>query len=55
MAEARRLIEQGGVHVDGERQTRVDYEVTTSVDKSVLLQVGKRKFLTPRSRSHADR
>ncbi|OLE54775.1 MAG: tyrosine--tRNA ligase [Acidobacteria bacterium 13_1_20CM_3_53_8] len=48
MAEARRLIEQGGVHVDGERQTRVDYEVTTSVDKSVLLQVGKRKFLRVR-------
>ncbi len=28
MAEARRLIEQGGVYVEGERRTQTDFEVT---------------------------
>ncbi|HYE66689.1 MAG TPA: tyrosine--tRNA ligase [Pyrinomonadaceae bacterium] len=45
MAEARRLIEQGGVYVDGERQTRVDYEADLSAARTLLLQVGKRRFL----------
>ncbi|HSL55175.1 MAG TPA: tyrosine--tRNA ligase, partial [Pyrinomonadaceae bacterium] len=49
MAEARRVIEQGGVYVDGERRTQADYEVGISADKSVLVQVGKRKFVRVRS------
>jgi tyrosyl-tRNA synthetase len=45
MAEARRLIEQGGVSVDGERRTQTDYEVGVSGDRSLLIQVGKRRFV----------
>jgi len=48
MAEARRVIEQGGVHVDGERRTQTDFEVGISADHSVLVQVGKRKFVRVR-------
>ena len=42
MGEARRLIEQGGVYVDGERSSERDLELTSN--HSVLLQVGKRRF-----------
>jgi tyrosyl-tRNA synthetase len=49
MAEARRLIEGGGVHVNNERCTRVDYEVDLSNGQSALLQVGKRRFLRIRN------
>ncbi|MEJ7618041.1 MAG: S4 domain-containing protein, partial [Pyrinomonadaceae bacterium] len=45
MAEARRLIEQGGVRVDGEKITRADYEANLTAGRIVLLQVGKRRFL----------
>jgi len=45
MAEARRLIEQGGVYVEGERRTQTDLEVNLVTDKSFLIQVGKRRFL----------
>jgi tyrosyl-tRNA synthetase len=45
MAEARRLIEQGGVSVDGERRTQTDTEVSLSADRSLLIQVGKRRFV----------
>lgn len=45
MAEARRLIEQGGVRVDGERCTHIDYMVDLSKGQSVILQVGKRRFV----------
>ena len=45
MAEARRVIEQGGVYVDGERRTQTDFEVGISADHSVLVQVGKRRFV----------
>jgi len=48
MAEARRVIEQGGVYVDGERRTQTDFEIGISADRSVLVQVGKRKFLRVR-------
>ena len=48
MAEARRLIEQGGVRVDGERRTRVDDEVALQKDQTMLVQVGKRRFLRVR-------
>ena len=44
MAEARRLIEQGGVSVAGERRSQVDFQVDVGTDP-VLVQVGKRKFV----------
>src|ERR1044071_4810754 len=45
MAEARRLIEQGGVRLNGEKCTRVDYEVELLNGGKILVQVGKRRFL----------
>jgi tyrosyl-tRNA synthetase len=48
MAEARRVIEQGGVYVDGERRTQSDFEIGISADHSVLVQMGKRKFVRVR-------
>jgi tyrosyl-tRNA synthetase len=48
MAEARRLIEQGGVKLDGERRTRVDEEVALDAGRAVLIQAGKRRFLRVR-------
>ena len=45
MAEARRVIEQGGVYVEGERRTQSDFEVSLSADQSHLIQVGKRRFV----------
>jgi tyrosyl-tRNA synthetase len=41
--EARRMIEQGGVSVNGERVS--DYNATVSLQYSVILKVGKRRFL----------
>jgi tyrosyl-tRNA synthetase len=49
MAEARRVIEQGGVYVEGERRTQSDLEVDLSGDRSFLIQVGKRKFVRVRA------
>jgi len=48
MAEARRLIEQGGVYVDGERRSQTDFEINLGADPSVLIQVGKRRFVRVR-------
>jgi tyrosyl-tRNA synthetase len=45
MAEARRLIEQGGVYVEGERRAQTDFEISLSRDRSFLIQVGKRRFI----------
>lgn len=45
MAEARRLIEQGGVYVEGERRTHSDFEVEIKIDQAILIQVGKRRFM----------
>ncbi|CAN5456842.1 tyrosine--tRNA ligase [soil metagenome] len=42
--EARRLIEQGGVKVNGEKATAANAEIDIATD-GILLQVGKRKFL----------
>ncbi|MDQ3817705.1 MAG: tyrosine--tRNA ligase [Acidobacteriota bacterium] len=50
MGEARRLIEQGGVSMDGERQSRVDYEVDLNGASALLIQVGKRRFLRVRAK-----
>lgn len=44
MAEARRLIEQGGVYVAEERRTQSDFDVSVATDQSILIQVGKRRF-----------
>jgi len=49
MAEARRMIEQGGVYVDGERRTQTDFEVDLREDRSFLIQVGKRRFVRVRA------
>ena len=40
--EAKRLIQGGGVKIDGEKIAALDY--TVSFDKEVILQAGKRKF-----------
>jgi tyrosyl-tRNA synthetase len=48
MAEARRLIEQGGVRVEGLRRTRPDDEVELQAGQELLVQVGKRRFLRVR-------
>jgi tyrosyl-tRNA synthetase len=45
IAEARRLIEQGGVRLNGEKCSRVDYEVDMMNGGKILIQVGKRRFL----------
>ena len=42
--EARRLIEQGGVKIDGEKASAANAEITVGTD-AMLIQVGKRKFL----------
>ena len=47
MAEARRLIEQGGVYVDGKRASAEDLTVALE-DEAVLIQVGKRRFVRVR-------
>jgi tyrosyl-tRNA synthetase len=41
-AEARRLVEQGGVYVDGHRIN--DYTATVELGMGVVVKVGKRKF-----------
>ena len=43
MAEARRLIQQGAVRINGERITDVNFEISL-MDVPVLVQVGKRRF-----------
>ncbi len=46
--EARRLIEQGGVKVNGEKATAANADIVIG-DNGVLFQVGKRKFLKVKS------
>jgi tyrosyl-tRNA synthetase len=43
-SEARRLIQQGGVKVEGEAASDIKAVVTTTAPQPVLLQVGKRRF-----------
>ncbi|MDQ1638078.1 MAG: tyrosyl-tRNA synthetase [Pyrinomonadaceae bacterium] len=46
MAEARRLIQQGAIRINGERHTNVNAVIElTEVGKHVLLQVGKKRFV----------
>ena len=47
-AEARRLIQQGGVSVDGERQTATNASRVWDPGSSATLKVGKRRFLRVR-------
>lgn len=42
-SEARRLIQQGGVEIDGEKVTSIDAEIP--LEKPFILKVGKRRFL----------
>jgi tyrosyl-tRNA synthetase len=42
-SEARRLIDQGGVSIDGERVS--DQNAVVRLEKAILVKVGKRKFL----------
>ena len=44
-SEARRLIKQGGVKVDGETAVEIKQMVGTAGPQPVLLQVGKRRFV----------
>lgn len=44
-AEARRLIQQGGVSVDGEKQTAVNSLTVWKAGMSTLIKVGKRRFV----------
>jgi len=46
--EARRLIEQGGVSVNGQRVEILNYLITVRHGMDVALQVGKRRFLRVR-------
>jgi tyrosyl-tRNA synthetase len=48
MAEARRLIEQGGVRVNEERITNLHLELEVNIKQTTLIQVGKRRFLRVR-------
>lgn len=48
-SEARRMIEQGGVSIDGEKVA--DINTTIGLENGVVLKVGKRKFLRV-SRTH---
>jgi tyrosyl-tRNA synthetase len=43
--EARRLIQGGGVKLDGEKVTELEHALNYATGSSVVLQVGKRRFL----------
>ena len=43
--EARRLVQQGGVRVDGETIQVIDYTITPAEGRETVVQAGKRKFL----------
>jgi tyrosyl-tRNA synthetase len=44
-AAARRLIDQGGVSIDGEKQTLANSATQSQVGRSILIKVGKRRFV----------
>jgi tyrosyl-tRNA synthetase len=48
VAEGRRLLEQGGVRVNGEQRRVKDVDVPLRAGETLLLQVGKRRFLRVR-------
>jgi tyrosyl-tRNA synthetase len=43
--EARRLVEQGGVKIDGEKVSNAQTDLEINASREFLIQVGKRKFL----------
>jgi len=43
--EARRLVEQGGVKIDGEKVLNSQAEIELNAGENFMIQVGKRKFL----------
>ena len=47
--EAKRLIKQGGVRLDGEKVEDAGVDVRLAPGTGILLQVGKRKFLNVRA------
>ena len=47
-AEARRLVQQGGVSIDGERQASVNSVILWKPGMTTLLKVGKRRFVRVR-------
>lgn len=49
MAEARRLIEQGGVRINDNKVSQTDAEIEVT-SQEITIQVGKRRFLTVRGR-----
>jgi len=49
-SEARRLMQQGGVKVDGEAMREPKVELDTSAAEPLLIQVGKRRFARVRFR-----
>jgi tyrosyl-tRNA synthetase len=51
--EARRMIQQGGVRLDGEKIHNI--EVVVTVENEAVLQVGKRRFLKLVSSAGGDR
>ena len=50
MGEARRLIQQGGVYVDGERSAEQDLNL--SAERTFLLKVGKKRFVRVSGEKH---
>ena len=48
VGEARRLIEQGGVRVNGQRREHANEEIHLNLEQTILIQVGKRRFLRVR-------
>jgi tyrosyl-tRNA synthetase len=42
--EARRLVQQGGVSIDGDTISDIQYELSLTTEQEVVLKVGKRKF-----------
>ena len=44
-AAARRLIDQGGVSIDGEKQTLANSATPSQTGRSILIKVGKRRFV----------
>jgi len=42
--EAKRMIRQGGVYLDGERITDLDLKVSLPKEEGLILKIGKRKF-----------
>lgn len=47
-AEARRLIEQGGVYIDGERSAGVNEQFDLHPERALEIRIGKRRFLRVR-------